>query len=189
MKKVTYNTPIKSSLELLERRCLALHILINAQAPTTSHNVHNMKDTTRVDGNNVENNDRNKGDLSWINTKIWDKYLRKVHTCLKTPPEYGSMPFLKRKMPSCTKLPWHSEWTLQDIRSVGTAHTGGTKLGATIIDDYAAADAEDVWVYARWIAWLPPAREVWTWSPSAMRPLKLQQKPWVELESSAKFST
>jgi hypothetical protein len=27
---------------------------------------------------------------------------RQHHTCLKTPPEYGSIPLLKRYIPSCT---------------------------------------------------------------------------------------
>jgi hypothetical protein len=65
---VTHTAPIKPSLELLETRCLALHILIRAKAPTASLNVHNMEEVTRDVGNNVENSDRNRGD--WWKTVI-----------------------------------------------------------------------------------------------------------------------
>lgn len=50
------------SLELLDTRCLALHIRTSAHAPTTSQRVHNTQDATRVVGTNVENSDKKRGD-------------------------------------------------------------------------------------------------------------------------------
>lgn len=62
MELVTHSVPIKPSLELLDTRCLALHIRMRAKAPTTSHNVHNIEEVTRDVGSKVENKDRNRGD-------------------------------------------------------------------------------------------------------------------------------
>ena len=62
MRLGTHSAPIKPSLELLETRCLALHIRTRAHAPTASHNVHNMEEVTRDVGSKVENSDKNRGD-------------------------------------------------------------------------------------------------------------------------------
>ena len=110
MNEITHNAPIRPSLELVETRCLALHIRIKAQAPTASHNVHIIEEATRVVGNNVENHDRNSGDLNRINMKtpppprkgrksqensrkekkrggggVAPRF-KEIRTCLKTPP-------------------------------------------------------------------------------------------------------
>lgn len=60
--KGTHTALISPSLELLETRCLALHIRTKAQAPTASHIVHNIEEVPRDVGSNVEKSDKNRGD-------------------------------------------------------------------------------------------------------------------------------
>ena len=74
----THSAPIKPSLELLETRCLALHIRIRAQAPTESHNVHNTEEATRDVGSTVEKSDRNRGDWESHDQKFFISRLRKL---------------------------------------------------------------------------------------------------------------